>query len=321
MTVVSRGVGLLAVVLVASACGGSSGIGLTSADWDKVYQASLAYESAMGIARRSAQTWMASRQDRDGVQALKQQVTALTSEARAAADGAPECTSTSTGQVCAAVKSLRDTSGASILAMAGTNLGAAQAALTSLQHTHDALIQDYAAAGESWNAWVRTLMMVVANYDQVNAWPDYGRRRNEAVAAVTAFTNGHGDRTLADQSAALSAALKAGSDSMTALSKAVVTARGQAPETTATGAAGPATATGIAQTQTGATSSVPLAPGFSIDPTGIIQQLIQSQYAAQLERQKEARAEMLSELRNLLWPDYSCFEAPNLACPGFLPPR
>ncbi|HKX16421.1 MAG TPA: hypothetical protein VJT33_00215 [bacterium] len=321
MAVISRGAGLLAIVLLVSACGGPSGIGLTPADWDKVYQASLAYENAMGIARRSAQTWTASRHDRDGVQALRQQVTALTGEARAAADGAPECTSTSMGEVCAAVKSLRDTSGASVLAMASTNLGAAEAALTSLQHTHDALIQDYATAGESWNAWVRTLMMVVANYDQVSAWPDYGRRRDQAVAAVTAFTNGHEDRTLADQSAALTVALKAGSSSLTALSRALVTARGQAPETTATGAAGPTAATGIAQTQTGAASSVSLAPGFSIDPTGIIQQLIQSQYAAQLERQKEARAGVLSELRNLLWPDYSCFEAPSVACPGFLPAR
>jgi hypothetical protein len=320
MAIVLRGTGLLAIVLLVSACGGPAGIGITSGDWDKVYQASLAYENAMGIASRSAQTWQASRADRDKLQAVRQQVGQLTSEAQAAM-AESDCTADGLGQVCAAVKALRDTSGGSLMARAQTNLGTAEAALTTFQHTHDTLLYDYAMAGESWNAWLRTLMLVVANYDQVSAWPDFGRRRDEALGAVQGFVKSGEDQELATQYGALTAALRPLDESVAALSQVIVTARGQGPETVATGATAAGTATGIAQTQTGAASSVPLAPGLSIDPTGIVQQLISSEYQLQQAREKNARDQVLAQLQELLWPDYSCFVTPTPACPSFVSGR
>lgn len=313
-----RGVGLLATVLMLSACG-QTGIGITSGDWDKVYRASLAYENAMGIARRSAQTWQTSKADRDRFEATRQQVGQLTSEAQAAMDAASDCTSTSTGQVCAAVKSLRDTSGGSLMAKARTGLSTTDTALSALQNAHNAVVDDYNQAGTSWNAWVRTLMMIVANGDQVSAWPNFAERRDEALAAAEGFAKSGDDQKLADRANAFSSALKPLNDSVLALSQVIVAARGQLPETVATGAPGPGTATGIAQTQTG--SSVTVGDGFSIDPTGIVTQWIQSMYQLQQARETSTREKLLGQFQNMLWPDYNCFETPTPACPGFVPAR
>jgi hypothetical protein len=314
-----RGAAMIAAAVIVAGCGEAPGVGLTSADWDMLYQAQLTREKAMAIASQSAQIWKGSQPSRSRVEAARAELDELTREGNDVLAAAHDCKPADKDALCTASAPLPGQ-----LRAAQAGQAAAQTASAAFQTAYDGVVQGYQDARVPWNAWLHTVILVLANDDSVTSWGGFRKNEQAAIDAGQTFVGKTAEdaptRVLQARAKDLQAALSTYESNVQAVSRSVVTARGQISEPGATiiGAQGP-----IPSQPTGAAAAA-AGGGIAIDPTGIISNFITlwGQFQQQrAQRAAQVREKLIGELEQFMWPDYQCFATPVPGCPGLSPGR
>lgn len=318
MKMVWRGAALLAAAAVLAGCGEGPGVGMTSADWDMLYQAQLTREKAMAIASQSAQIWKESQAGRRRVEAARAEVDQLTREGNDVLVAARDCKPGGKDALCTASAPMSDQ-----LKALRANHDAVQAASAALQTAYNDVVQRYDDARAPWNAWLHTVILVLANDDSVTSWSGFRKNEQVAIAAGQAFVGRTPEdapsRALQARQKDLQTAISAYESSVQALSSSVLTARGQIESGTMAVAA-----PGVIPSQPTGAAAPAGGGGISIDPTQFISQFITLWAQAEQQRAQRAaqvREKLIGQLETFMWPAYDCFVTPAPACPGYVPGR
>ncbi|HET7263837.1 MAG TPA: hypothetical protein VFL28_04155 [bacterium] len=315
MKMVWRGAAVVAAAVICAGCGEGPGVGMTSADWDMLYQAQLTREKALAIAAQSAQIWRDSQASRRRIEAGRAEVDQLTREGNDVLAVAHDCKPGDKDALCTASMPMPDQ-----LKALKANQTAVQSAAAAFQTEYDGVVQRYADARAPWNAWLHTVILVLADDDSVTSWSGFRKNEQIAIAAGQAFVGATPEdaptRALRARQTDLQAALSAYDSSVQALARSVLTARGQI-ESTATVIAvqGP-----IPSQPTGAAAAAGGGGAISFDPTQFISQFITlwGQFEQQrAQRAAQVREKLIGQLETFMWPEYSCFTTPAPGCPGY----